>query len=306
MFASAIAAEMAPGGSFGFPNLEIVRNPDQVLIGGPELLAVEYGTFPVAKLRAQATEQGMKRSTFRSVELWVSPEADAHSVAYLNQNLLLVGSVDALQEAIARVSDPKNRAYSALLGRAARYSKEDLWVVASALPDALASQFVPFEIEANGFEGSVSSWNGLHAVASIERQTPMKALDFADSLAESLASRPAMSEGTEISTKERAVLIRMDLNEEQLASSLRKPAVATALTVAVATPVHPFVPVPAQAKPVAAETPSMANVNIPELELSAPAAVGVPPIQLPTAPARPRTVKILGLDNGPREIPLGK
>ena len=305
LFASAIAAEMAPGGSFGFPNLELVRGADQILIGSPELLAVEYGTFPVAKLRAQATEQGMKRTSFKSVELWISPEADAHSVAYLNEKLILVGTVDAVEEAIARVADPKNHSYSPLLGRAARYLKEDLWVVASTLPDPLASQFVPFDIEATGFEGSVSSWNGLHAVASIERQTPTKALDFADALAESLASRPALSEGTEITTKDRAVLVRMDLNEEQLASSLRRPAVATALTVAVAAPVHPAVLPPLPPKPVPAET-SVAGLSIPEGEVSVPVALGVPQPKLPPAPAKPLVVKILGLDNGPREILLHK
>ena len=144
------------------------------------MLAVEYGTFPAAKLRAQAAGAGMKRTTFKSVEIWVSPEADVHSVALLNGKLLLVGELDAIEEAVARVADGKKRSYSPLMARAARYSKEDLWVVTTALPDPLASLFVPFEIEANGFEGSISAWNGLHAVASIERASAAKALDFAE------------------------------------------------------------------------------------------------------------------------------
>jgi hypothetical protein len=308
LFAPAIAAEMAPGGSLGFPNLDVLRNADQVLIGGPEMLAVEYGTFPVAKLRAQATEQGMRRTTYKSVEIWVSPEADVHSVAYLNDKLVLVGTVDAIQESIARVADPKGRSYSPLMARAARYSKEDLWVVCSSLPDPLASLFVPFEIEATGFEGSVSAWNGLHAVASIERPNATKALDFADSLAETLASRPALAEGTEITTKERAVLIRVDLNEEQLASSLRRSPTA-AVTVAVAAPVpapvHPQAILP-PAKPAPLPTPTVVSETIPEVELHAAELAMLLQPQLPPAPPKPKTVKILGLDSGTREIPLGK
>lgn len=308
LFAPAIAAEMAPGGMLGFPNLEVVRNPEQILIGGPAMLAIEFGVFPKEKLRAQATEQGMRRTTFKGTELWISPEADTHSVAWVNDRLLLIGGVDALEETIARMADPKNRAYSPLLGRGARYVKEDLWVVASELPDPLASMFVPFEIEATGFEGSVSSWNGLHAVASIERRTPTKALDFADSLAETLASRPAMAEGTEITTKDRSVLIRMDLNEEQLASSLRRtPTTATAMAVVATEHAHTapatFNP-PPKARPAAPVTE--VSETIPELQPQAPALNIAPSTQMPQAPPRPKTVKILGLDNGPREIPLGK
>ena len=308
LFAPLIAAEMAPGGSLGFPNLDVVRNPDQVLIGGPEMLAVEYGTFPAAKLRTQAAAQGMRRTTYKSVEIWVSPEADVHSVAYLNEKLLLVGTVEAIEEAVARVANPKEKSYSPLMARAARYSKEDLWVVTSALPDRLASLFVPFEVEASGFEGAVSAWGGLHAVASIERPSAMKALDFADSLAETLASRPALAEGTEISTKDRAVLIRVDLDEEQLASSLRQPAAAP-VTVAVAAPapapIHRELPVAAKPARTPAATPGMEAEVMPEAVVEVPAMGSAPPVELP-APPKPRTVKILGLDNGPREIPLGR
>jgi hypothetical protein len=308
MFAPLIAAEMAPGGSLGFPNLDVVRNPDQVLIGGPQMLAVEYGTFPAAKLRTQASAAGMRRTTYKSVEVWVSPEADIHSVAFLNEKLLLVGTVDAIEEAVARVADPRNRAYSPLMARAARYSKEDLWVVTSALPDRLASVFVPFEIEATGFEGAVSAWGGLHAVASLERSSATKALDFADSLAETMASRPALAEGTEITTKDRAVLIRLDLNEEQLASSLRTtPAapvtVAVTAPVSAAVPVHPVPMSPAKVSP--NPKPTVVSELIPEVSVDAPQGWGSPQTQLP-APPKPRTVKILGLDNGPREIPLDK
>ncbi|MEO5926148.1 MAG: hypothetical protein ABIR70_20165 [Bryobacteraceae bacterium] len=318
LFAPIIAAELAPGGSFGFPDIEMLRTPEQMIIGSPSTLAVEYGNFPIAKLRTQATEKGLKRTTFKAVELFVSSDPAVLSVAYINDKLLLVGSQKNIEDSINRIANPKDHAYSPLLARAARYSKEDIWVVASRLPDPLASQFLPLEIEATAFEGSISQWDGLHLVAAVERSTPMKALDFADSLAESLASRPAMSEGTEISTRDRSVLIRMDLDEEQLASSLRMPAPVLlsqdpheqVLAIAAA-PAKPqpraFVPPTA---PVAAKVPQPSaslEATIHEVAVNESTLAGATTqVALPPAPPRPKTIKIMGLDSGPKEIPLGQ
>jgi len=315
-FASAIAAELAPGGSFGFPDLEILRSPEQILIGSPTMLAIEYGNFPIAKLRAQAEAKGLKRAAFKSAELWISNESSVMSVAYIHEKLLLVGTRKNLEETIARIANPKDRSFSPLLARAARYSKEDLWVVASSLPDQLASLFVPLEIEATAFEGSVSTWDGLHLVASIERATPMKALDLADSLAENLASRPAMAEATEITTRERSVLIRMDLDEQQLASSLRVPLAPSPQTAEphemVSVAAAPAKPqprafVPPTALPVAAVRPATSGLSaaIPDVAVTEVVQQGSPQMNLPPAPPRPKTIKIIGLDSGPREIPLG-
>jgi hypothetical protein len=318
LFAPAIAADFAPGGTFGFPDVELLRNPEQIVVGSPAMLAVEYGTFPIEKLRAQAEAKGLKRVAFRPAELYVSSDPATLSIAYISEKLLLVGARKTLEETISRVANPKERTYSPLLARAARYSKEDLWVVASRLPDPLASQFLPLEIEATAFEGSVSAWDGLHLVAAVERSSPMKALDFADSLADHLASRPAMAEATEISTRDRSVLIRMDLDQEQFVSVLKLPSVAPLVAsdphelVSVAAPVKPqpktFVPPsPSRvAKPSPSAVPESSNTltaAMPDIAAIVPVMQDAPKAILPPAP--PKTVKIVGLDSGTREIPLG-
>lgn len=312
MFAPAITADLGPGGHFGFPDIALLRRAEQILVSSPAMLAIEYGTFSIETLRAQAEAKGLKRVAFRPAELYVSADPAVQSVAYISEKLLLVGNRKVLEEAVTRISSGKDRAYSPLLSRAARYSKEDLWVVASRLPDPLASRFLPLEIEATAFEGSVSVWDGLHLVAAVERSTPMKALDFADSLAEDLASRPAMAEATEITTRDRSVLIRMDLNDDQLLSSLRMPSATPVAerdpheVVAKAAPVKPearaFVPPPAiPATPV---TASLLAEKMPDALVNVPLPLVAPNAVLPPAP--PKTVKIIGLDSGPREIPLGK
>lgn len=373
MFAGPIGAELAPGGMLGFPDLEILQTAEQILIGSPRLLAIEYGTFSHDKLRDQATKKSFTRRMLKSAELWVSPEADSLSIAYVSEKILLVGSAATLESEIARVADPKSRSYSPLLARGARYIKEDLWVVASKLPDPLASTFVPFDWEATAFEGSVSVWEGLHAVAAVERSSPMRAMDLADSIATTLASRPAMAEGTEVTTHERSVMIRMDLDEEHLAASMNsaeapsalasaesihapEPAVANSAP-APSVPAKTFVPAtaakPAAPSPVAIVPPAVKVTPAPAAPVVAIAPVASAPAKpqpkafVPPAPAasstqttaaqtsasialpdvdvhsniaitpqgsapqsnlppKPRVIKIVGLDDGPREILIDK
>lgn len=310
-----LSANMAPGGSFGFPDIEMARTAEQIVVGSPSFLVLEYGSFPLMKLRAQAEAGNLKRLPFKTAELFVSADPAVLSIAYIHEKLILLGSRKTLEDAVTRITNPKERAYSPLLARGARYSKEDLWVVAARLPDPLASQFLPLEVEATAFEGSVSIWDGLHMVAAIERSTPMKALDFADSLAESLANRPAMAEGTEITTRDRSVLIRMDLDEEELASSLRVP-------LAEPKPTHdPHTLISQVAPPARTETqafvpppPPRAKVASPEaaftMALPEPVVIAPPILQSSTAaalpPAPPRKIRIIGLEGGPKEIPLGQ
>jgi hypothetical protein len=311
-FAHSVEAELSSTGSLGFPDLPILRETKQFVIGGPSRLAVANGAFSLEKLRAQAAAKDFHRRRFLNAELWIAPAPDAgnpdvSSVAYITERLLLVGPVKAVEAAIARVSDPKNRSYSPLMARGARYAEEDLWVVAAKLPDPLASLFLPLDLEATAFEGSVSAWDGLHLVAAIERKTPTDALDFADWLSESLASRPAMAEGTEIVTRDRSVLLRMELSEELLNSSLRQPEDAPVAVTATKAQAREFV-APAKAAPAPrviaitlTEASATSSIPHPPL-LNALAPLTAMPIDLPPPP--PRTIRILGLDGGPREILL--
>jgi hypothetical protein len=320
LFAPIVAAEIAAGGNFRFPDLELLRTSEQMLVASPSMMALVYGTFPIEKLRTQATSKGLRKQPFKNAELWLSSDPAVSSVAYVSEKLLLVGSQKSLEDAINRIaSTTKERSYSPLLARAARYSKEDIWVVSSSLPDPLASLFLPLDVEATAFEGSVSAWDGLHLVAAVERSTPMKALDFADALAENLASRPAIAEATEISTRDRSVLIRMDLDATQLAASLRTPATplivardphegALPMPVAVAAKPQPraFVPPPAPARVQQATPTMLAAAVLPEAAISEETPMGSPQAMIPPAPPRPKTIKILGLESGPKEIPLGQ
>jgi hypothetical protein len=238
LFAPALRDELR---ELGLAEITALPGVEQILLASPSMLAIVSGHFSSADLKRK--------------------------FAVISDTLLLVGDSSAIEEAITRVSKPKSRSHSPLLARASRYANEDLWVVASRLPDSLANLFVPLDNEATAFEGSVSLWDGLHLVAAIEQADLTRAQALADDLETELDEHPAMADGTEITIQRSSVLVRMDLNEQQLAASLRLP-VSTVTT----------------------------NVSPP---LSPPAPF--PPAVIPS-----QTVKILGLTTGTREIPLGR
>ena len=263
-FAEAVQAELSSGGSLGFPDLDCLKQARQILISSPELLAAEAGTFPAATLRAQALAHGFRPATYKTVPLWLAP-AGALSVAAISEQLVLLGARKTLETAIDRavsvasaVRDvPRN---SPLLPRAARFSQHaDLWVVSNQLPDPLASLFVPLEVQAGGFDGSVSVRDGLNLEASLEAGSYEAAVALAKDLRGSAASLPAVAQGLKIGVEEGRVVFWLSATKEDLAASLR-----------------------AAPEPPAPEAP--------------------PPVA-PKPPER-QVIRILGLEDGPREIPF--
>ncbi len=232
LFAPAIVEELRR-----LPDFDLWKNSANILIAGPSMLAILSGSFAPEDLRRAAAARGLRQHDFEMVELWVPVRPNEPGVAIISDKLLLIGCLQDLREAL------KSRKLSPLLSRAAQYSEVDLWVIASRLPDPLASRFVPLEIEATAFEGSVSAWDGLHLVAAIEQPNATQALEFADDLEAALDSRPAMAEGTKITAHERSVLVRMDLDERQLAASLRPVTVPSRVAATVQT--TPGSPLPA-------------------------------------------------------------
>lgn len=259
LLAPAILAELGPGGGVDLAQLSLdasfLEAADELLIASPSMLLVAHGIFTSPALRDHATANGFRRAN-GTPEFWISASGQT-ALAFVNGELLLAGPRAAVQQALLWKT-PSSLQPSHLITRGARYAQEDLWIVASRLPDPLASLFIPLDLQATAFEGSVSAWDGLHLVAAIEVGDSEGALDLAGTLEDALESRPVMKEGTKIETRNRSVLMRMDLDERQVHASLRLPGTQ-----------------PASALP------------FPD----------------PVAP-RQATIRILGLADGPREIPL--
>jgi hypothetical protein len=301
-FAAAISSELADGGSLRFPDLACLRDAQQFIISSPALLAMVTGNFPTAMLREQATHASMKAATYRGVPLWVHPSKETLSVAVISEQLLLVASRRSLEAAIDRTDPenarPANRRYSPLLARAARFSHNaDLWVIATQLPDPLASLFVPIEAEAKSFEGSLSLREGLHVEAVLDAGSADGAKGVAGELRKSIPSLPEIARGLQVAAGESNVILALDVSREQLAAGWRdQPVVAAELP---SSGPAPEVATTAEPPPVV-ETATVARTAAATPSRPAP----IEPVKEPAKPEPPQIIRIIGLDEGPREIVL--
>ena len=223
-FAEPIEAEFS--GSLGFPDLDLFNNARQILISSPATLAMLTGNFPVETLRAQAAAKGLKPASHSGVELWITPGKNTLSVAQISEQLILLGSRKTLEAAIDRnlVETGTGRRYCPLLARAARFAQtKDLWVVATRLPDPLASLFVPLETEARGFEGGVSiREGGLQLEASLDAGSEDAAAIIAENIRHTVPGLPVVARGLMIVAETDHVLLTLDVGRTQLVAEMRQ------------------------------------------------------------------------------------
>jgi hypothetical protein len=267
VFAEPIAAELSSNGTFGFPDLPCIKDASQFLISSPSLLAIVNGSFDAKTVSTQAAAAHMKVTVYNNVVMWIAP-GKTLSVAELSDKILLIGLKKTLEDAVDRDAAETDRHYSPLLARAARFQSTDLWVVATQLPDPLASLFVPIESEAKGFEGSASVRDGLHLEATLDAGSENAAQVVGETLRSSIATLPAIAHDLQVTVEAQHVLLTLGVTPQHLASGLRQP-ITPPQPVSMATPAPP-------------EPPKIAN----------PQETG------------PQVIRIFGLDEGPREIPL--
>ncbi|GEM_PF-1320615 len=284
VFAPPLEAEFS--GNLSFPDLPLLRESRQILISSPATIAMFYGSFPAATLQAQASAKGLKPSAYRGVPLWIAP-GKTLSVAEISEQVLAVGLRKTLEAAIDRnqAETGTSRKYSPLLARGARFaSNKDLWVVATKLPDPLASLFVPLEAEARGFEGGVSLRDGVELDASLDAGSEDSAAVIAENLRHALPELPQIAQSMKVVAEADHVLLTLEVNRAQLAAGMKG----------------------AEAPPAAAPATNSAAPRAPAAAVAAaPDTKIVPRIASPAPePAGPQVIRIFGLDDGVREIVL--
>jgi len=279
-FAEPIEAEL--WGDLGFPELPCLHGARQIVISAPDLLALATGNFSGAALHQQAAQKGFRAMTYRGVDMWFASEKGLLSIARMSDQLVMIGEPKTLEMAVDRsMSDSRN--YSPLLARAAKFTQKDLWVVASGLPDELASRFVPLDTEAQSFEGSLSVRNGLEMEAVLAARSAQEAGVSADQLRKTIPTLPAIARGLEVTVEEDSVILALSATREQVIAALRGPE-----------------PVAAPVETIKVET----NSHVEYVEVEKP--VVEKPVEkvVVKAPEKPQVIRILGLDEGPREIVL--
>lgn len=314
---AALAEELGPDGDLGLPALPCLSQTKQFLLSSPSFLVVATGDFSPQELRTETAAQSMKPAPYKGIDLWISPGKSTLSLARINDHLLLLGFHRTLEAAIDRNQEQSNqtaadRHYSPLLMRAARFSGEDLWVVASQLPDDLASRFVPLEVEAHSFEGSATLTDGIRLEGTLAAGSQAEAAGIAAKLHQLAPGLPSIARGLQVVQAGDMVVLTMVASRDQVAASLRSTPAAA--------PVSPSAAMRAAAVPAEATEPTpMAALPVPPQVAAKPAPVNAPaqsavpapvvtaaatPAPAPPPAAGPRIVRILGLDDGPREIVL--
>ena len=254
----AVGAELWTEGHLGIPDLDCLRQSREILLSAPDFLAIFSGSFPAAIVESQAAKAGLLKSSYNGVRLWIAPEKTRRSVAQVNDNLLLIGWRDTLEEAIDRGVQTDLRAYSPLLARGARLAPNgEIWVAANALPDPLVDVFLPLGIETADFDGLVSARNGLRLDARYNMASTEDALLSAQYFREALPNFHAILQGMHVIPEGESVLLKLEVPAGELEQYLRPPE-----------------PVVTEVKP------------------------------KPPEPRGPRVVRIVGLDDTPREVAL--
>jgi hypothetical protein len=256
--ADALSSELSSSGHLGFPDLPCLWNSREILLSGPDLLAIATGSFPAASVATQAESLGLQPMDYDGVRLWIARAKDRRSLAQVNDTLLLIGYKETLEAAIDRSLLTTGRQMSPLLARGARSAATfDLWISALALPDPLVSVFVPVELETADFDGGLTARDGLMLDAHYSMGTPQGASQSADFFRQAVPDFHPLLRGMNVIEDGELVRLKLQVSAQELANQLRPPA-----------------------------PPKTAIVETP------------PP------PPQPRTVHIVGLDDGPREIPL--
>jgi hypothetical protein len=325
-FGDALRVELSTGGSVALPDLPCLMNAHDFLMASPPLLAAANGGCAPATLRTEAPAHGLKLSSYRGFDLWVPLAASELSVLQFNERVVLIGSVKSLRAAVDR-SLVETRTYSPLLIQGARLARtRDLWAVAAALPDPLASIFVPLEVASSNvrnFEGGITLREGLDLGAILDAGSEAGAAEVAGSIRKSIPQFPGVVKGLQVATNGSSVTLALQVPNDVLQASLRRG------DSEVASESEPPGTLPAPVAPRASaapapKTPAVSQASkvsaAPVAASPAPPAPGPPPAPIAPSdapvvasasavavePAKPerQVIRIYGLDEGTREIVL--
>ncbi len=277
-FAEPIDAEL---GDLGFPDLPCLRNARQIIVSSPDLLGLLSGNFSGPALHEQAAKKGFKAMTYRGIDMWFAGEKDGLSIARVTDQLILIGDPKTIEMAVDRgMSDSRN--YSPLLARAAKFAQKDLWVVSSQLPDALADRFVPLDTPAQSFEGWLSVRNGIEVEGVLIAGSEQEANASANRLRAMVPNLPAIARRLEVSVDQDSITLSLGATREEVTAALRGPA-----------------PVAAPVETIRVETPD----RVEQIPVETVEKIVVPK---PVAKVveKPLVIRIVGLDDGPKEIVL--
>lgn len=226
-FAQVVAGEFSSDGTFGFPDLDFLRDASQVVIASPGNLALANGQFALPQLRTKALTLGLKPARYRGVELLITSKRDALGVVLLSEQTILFGDRASLTAALDRGLSDRPRSYSELMAHAAQLGhSRDFWVIANALPDPMLSGFLPIDELGSGLTaiiGGVSFRDGLHMDLALHAGSEADASAATENLRKLVPELPEIMRGMMYTLDDTDLRLALDVSGRELAKNLRDP-----------------------------------------------------------------------------------
>jgi hypothetical protein len=273
-------------GMFHFPGMELLQEIDQVFISSPGAKSANKKENPpflilvTGHFMSEHVQQFLRgqHKTYGSVDIYSTGEGSkAANLAALDEKTILIGDTVSVRAAIDRRSQ-KTATPTPLLARANALARvNDFWLITNVSPSDFQPadmKFGEFIADVKGIETGISLHDGLNFELSLSTKSPEAAHAMAELLLqltrESIKGKVDDQQAAEIlrnlqvGSEDDRMQVKFALSKEELERQLRAMQAARALAA-----------VPRSAAP------------RPKVEDSGP-----------------KSIKIFGLDEGIREIPL--
>ncbi|HLJ15122.1 MAG TPA: hypothetical protein VKV15_11535 [Bryobacteraceae bacterium] len=280
-FAGMAQKQISTRHAMGLPDPNFLEHVNQILLAisidkdiaktrkQPPALLILSGTFDLQVVRKIAISKKMSPSTYHSVPLLTEagkPGEQDSALALINEQTLLFGDRRSVLQAIDRNAPGTPRVFSPIMASASKLAEtHDLWIIAHNFGNFSRELDGPLQIgqDVTAIQAGISFHNGLDADAALTAISDVAAARFARMIEALRPQLPKPLQDLGIATKENVVQLALSIDQQQLTAMLGK---FTQQAIA-------------QAMPAGAAPPH------------------------PSTKPEKMTIKIYGLDDGPKEIP---
>ena len=267
----------------------------------PFLLALS-GTFPDEHLRPLL--KGVHPS-YRGINVYRGGGADSTSIAVLDEHTILLGDDKSIFRAIDRRTGAA-QAEGPLVARARELAaSNDVWIVAhddSGNMQKASGPAAIFAAEIQGVELGLALRDGLNLDINLATKTEVGAQSLATLLTTqmqtAIGSKMDAAQAAEfwrrikIGADGKRMQVQLSMTKEELRENIRLAQQQRAAS-------------PGAIASASSSAAGPGSIRMTTPSSTTPVAVSQPPaVSAPSGPPKPRTVKIYGLDDGVREIPL--
>ena len=294
-----LRSDLADAGFTAMPAFGLLNQVDEVVMASPgkqpedpedkqaPLLIRVSGRFHAAQFERVMAEQGTRVQSYRTRRVYRQKKDGDMAATLLDEHSFLVGDAASVFAALDRLEWPGTTP-NPLVERARRLRDAyDLWALFTVTPSTLAGRVMPdlpFIGEAHGLEMGVSFQSGLDLRLGLDTDSPESAMKLAAELKKTLklAARDARNspglapvvKKLQIAADDASVRLTLRLSAAEFERSLAE----------IRKHSHPAQPAVAK------------SMRPPQPATAAP----------PPAPPAQQMIRIEGLDDGPKEVPLAR